>query len=359
MGEAGGGNGAGAAAGGGQSGRAGHAGQSGSGTGGQGGSDLPPSFEWEPVCVGSSCLAFAPVARQAAAGAFDAVRNEVVIYGGETFENTVLAETWAWNGSAWTQHCADNACNSALGPRYGAAAVFDPARESVVIFGGLNGPSVQSCQNGTFAWDGASWAALAPENPPSGRYSPGMAYDSARGVIVLFGGSCENVPLGGTFELGADWREACIGDCAATAPSARSGIAMAYDAARGLTVLFGGSTASGPSDETFLWNGTTWSAANPSTRPEPRIGARMVYDSRRERSVLFGGTNSTEAFADLWEWDGVDWRKLAPFHEVQPRHRATLVFDSDRNRVVLFGGASDPSTDPQTYLNDTWELIVE
>ena len=33
---------------------------------------------------------------------------------------------------------------------------------------------------------------------------------------------------------------------------------MAYDQARGVTVLFGGSTASGINDETWEWNGTNW-----------------------------------------------------------------------------------------------------
>lgn len=281
------------------------------------------------------------------------------MYGGETFGNSVLAETWGWNGSEWTEHCAANACSSPLGPRYGAAVVFDPQRESVVLFGGLDGPDVVNCDNGSFAWDGAGWTALMSDGAPSPRYSAGMAYDTARGVAVVFGGSCGNIPLSGTYELGTHWREACVEDCAVTAPSARFAIAMAYDEARAVTVMFGGALAGGASDETFLWDGSAWSAANPATRPAPRAGARMIYDSVRQRIVMFGGTNFTEAFADTWEWDGTDWQQLTVNIDMAPRHRAALAFDSRRNRVVLFGGASDPSSDPQSHLNDTWELVVE
>ena len=84
----------------------------------------------------------------------------------------------------------------------------------------------------------------------------------------------------------------------------------------------------------------------------------MVYDSVRERVVLFGGTDFTTALEDTWEWDGVDWRRLEVVGPIG-RHRAAMAFDSTRNRVVLFGGAADPSTDPQYYLNDTWELLAE
>ena len=45
-----------------------------------------------------------------------------------------------------------------------------------------------------------------------------------------------------------------------TSPSVRSGAAMAFDAARGQVVLFGGYDPSvGDVNETWVWNGATWS----------------------------------------------------------------------------------------------------
>ena len=41
-------------------------------------------------------------------------------------------------------------------------------------------------------------------------------------------------------------------------PSSRDRVAIAYDAARGVIVLFGGSTDNGLSGETWEWNGTVW-----------------------------------------------------------------------------------------------------
>ena len=48
----------------------------------------------------------------------------------------------------------------------------------------------------------------------------------------------------------------------ATSPSARGGSAMAYDAARGRVVLFGGADVDGtPLGDTWTWDGTTWAIA--------------------------------------------------------------------------------------------------
>ena len=67
------------------------------------------------------------------------------------------------------------------------------------------------------------------------RDSHAMAYDSARGVVVLFGGQ-HDVRKGDTWEWdGAVWTLR-----ATTGPSPRYGHAMAYDSARGVVVLFGG-----------------------------------------------------------------------------------------------------------------------
>src|SRR5882672_10594794 len=63
--------------------------------------------------------------------------------------------------------------------------------------------------------------------------------------------------------------------------------AMAYDSARGVTVLFGG--AGGVfNGETWEWNGTAWSRRVVSS-PSPRDGHAMAYDSARHVTVLFGG----------------------------------------------------------------------
>src|SRR5579862_6826043 len=70
--------------------------------------------------------------------------------------------------------------------------------------------------------------------------------------------------------------------------SLREGHAMAYDAARGETVLFGGITAGSFSDDTWEWNGTVWTQRTASG-PSPRSRHAMAYDAGHGVTVLFGG----------------------------------------------------------------------
>ena len=64
---------------------------------------------------------------------------------------------------------------------------------------------------------------------------------------------------------------------------------MAYDAATGTVVLFGGDGSSGDLGDTWTWNGTTWTEQTPATSPPARESATMAYDAATGTVVLFGG----------------------------------------------------------------------
>ena len=89
----------------------------------------------------------------------------------------------------------------------------------------------------------------------------------------------------------------------ATHPSARDSAAMAYDAATGTMVLFGGETGEGRLfGDTWTWDGTTWTQQHPATSPSPRAGAQMAYDAATGTVVLFGGghVGGGVPFGDTW-----------------------------------------------------------
>ena len=71
-------------------------------------------------------------------------------------------------------------------------------------------------------------------------------------------------------------------------PSARYGHALAYDAAHGSTVLFGGYTSALLNSETWDWNGAAWTQRMVAG-PSPRYQHAMAYDAGRGVTVLFGG----------------------------------------------------------------------
>src|SRR5262245_45348724 len=63
-------------------------------------------------------------------------------------------------------------------------------------------------------------------------------------------------------------------------PPARQRQAIAYDLARGRTVLFGGLDVTlSPLGDTWEWDGAQWTALSPASSPSARYGHAMAYDA--------------------------------------------------------------------------------
>jgi hypothetical protein len=69
-----------------------------------------------------------------------------------------------------------------------------------------------------------------------------------------------------------------------TSPSGRGDTALAYDSARQVVVLFGG----GIKNDTWEWDGRTWTERKPKTLPEVHGRHVLAYDSYRKVTVMFG-----------------------------------------------------------------------
>ena len=132
-------------------------------------------------------------------------------------------------------------------------------------------------------------------------------------------------------------------------PIPRSIHAIAYDVARGRTVMFGGWDSDHILADTWKWDGTNWTQRTPATSPPARAGHSLAHDSARGRVVLFGGVGSfrdetlrefLEFLGDTWDWDGTRWTQPTPVMGPQARHLHALAYDAARGRVVLFGGES-------------------
>jgi hypothetical protein len=241
-------------------------------------------------------------------------------------------DTWELDGDRWTQR------SPLTNPpkRGGHALAADTARGRVVLFGGgyLTPPGTWTYYTDTWEWDGANWIQPLPATNPSGRTWTQMAYDAGRGRVVLFGGADGQngqSALGDTWEWdGTNW----LRRSPTRSPSARHGHAMAYDPARGVVVLFGG----GQLSDTWEWDGANWTQRFPATSPSARSQHGLVYDVARGRLVLFGGTlGGPVYFLDTWEWIGNDWVQRLAAGGVRG---GPAVYDSGRDRVVQFSGES-------------------
>ncbi len=175
-----------------------------------------------------------------------------------------------------------------------------------------------------------------------------MAYDSARGRVVLFGGVAVGNRLGDTWEWdGSTW----IQRAPPVSPPARAGHAMAYDNIRSSTVLFSGDDINSQGlVDTWEWDGDMWVEKTPSAGPMSRTYSAMAFDIALGHVVLFGGCASSDCpAADTWEWDGSVWTQKTPPVSPPERQGPAMAYDSARGRVVLFGGVSGFN------LADTWE----
>ncbi len=228
------------------------------------------------------------------------------------------------------------------------AVAYDSARRVTVLFGGHGSGYApdEFYKDETWEWDGATWMLRSVEGPP-GRNQHAIAYDSRRGVTVLFGGTGIDGTLGDTWEWdGEEWTLRTL-----SGPSPRTRHTLSYDSQRGVTVLFGGEPHGG---ETWEWDGATWTLRS-VTGPWGRRDSPMAYDSRRGVTVLFGGFSSAGIQGDTWEWNGVEWTRI---YATGPavRHAYGMAYDSDRGVVVLLGGrgVGGPPSYFELY-DDTWE----
>jgi hypothetical protein len=280
--------------------------------------------------------------------AYDSTRNRVMMFGGvDALRNR---ELWEWDGTTWLQKpIAGNWPSS----RAQCGIAYDAQRAQLLLYGGTDDSSFRS---ELWVWNGTSWSEKSPTVgiKPGVRAQMPMAYDSARDRVVLFGGLEAATRKDEVWEFdGARWEDRTPnGD----KPSSRIRHAMAYDSARKRVVLFGGMTGSTRLQDVWEWNGNVWLDRTPAVvtatnLPPARQSAAMAYDRARGKTVLFGGADATSSRQDVWEWDGATWAEVAPAGNIMPSARSghTMVFDTVRNRVVMFGGAG------ATYPTDTWE----
>jgi hypothetical protein len=276
--------------------------------------------------------------------AYDSQRQVAVLFGGENPLTGVhsTSATWEWNGASWIQRTSGSPP-----ARKDAAMAYDSGRGVCVLFGG--GTNVFQHEipfNDTWEWDGSIWTLRKANDPaatdrPPPVDNPVLVYDSVRRRTVLAGAyeraGAEINPLSKTWEWdGNNWV------AHAAVPPARSGTAMAYDPVRGFTVLFGGTPpADSHNNETWTWNGTIWTRVA-TGGPPPRDEHALAFDPRRKVLVLFGGlgTSIEDVYQDTWEWDGSGW-SLRPFayrFGLIGRRRHKMWYDTGDQKAVVFGG---------------------
>lgn len=294
---------------------------------------------WPQVAKESS------IVRNGHAMVYDESLRRVILFGGAD-ASSVRDDTWAWDEAnrRWQRLKGPGP-----GPRTFPAFAYDAKRQEAVLFGGNRvlfgtGEENDTILGDTWIFHKGQWSRRVAAGPHA-RAEAGMAYDRLRQRIVLFGGYYRDetgtTRLGDTWEWdGQRWRL-----MATSGPRPRSGLALAYDERRCRVVLFGGS---GLASDTWEWDGTQWTEVAAGNVPG-RFNPVMIYDPTVGGLVRFGGWNGKTRVAETWILRPTGWKRL-DIPGPSARNHAAFVYDRSRRRGVLFGGH-----DGEHVFGDVWE----
>ncbi|HOB70584.1 MAG TPA: kelch repeat-containing protein, partial [bacterium] len=247
-----------------------------------------------------------------------------------------------------------------------SAVAFDTARGVAVMFGGKTNSDPT---DKTYEWDGYLWKEVILSDPegdgnPSARYNHSMVYNAVKDRVVLFGGwtdKSENSSEMWEYD-GKSWEK--IVPQSVINPTARNSHAMVYDVFSNKIILFGGLTASGRTDELWEFDGESWEKITPQSdiNPTARNSHAMVYDVFSNKIILFGGLTASGRTDELWEFDGESWEKITPESVQNPaaRNSHAMIYNILSNKIILFGGLTDSGINDELWEFDgeSWEEII-
>ena len=228
--------------------------------------------------------------------AYDAGHRQIVLL---NFRD----QTWLWSNNQWTQ------AHPPVAPprRTGAAFAWDPAMSAVLLFGG-QAYGDQTLLNDTWAWNGSRWTEVGKggQAPPASFVSI-ATYDPVRREMVLVQ---SDIHFGTPIQLwtwdGVAWRQRSVAG-GPTSPVA----AIAFEP-RTRTVIAIAGECSGFEcrSQTWNWDGTTWHQLTPAHEPGFAFyNMSLVPDPRSGRLLLLTVSSNSlgPAPTETWSWDGRDW----------------------------------------------------
>ena len=180
-----------------------------------------------------------------------------------------------------------------------------------------------------------------------------MTYDPVSEKIIMFGGWDGRRYLNDTWAFdGTTWTHLHTRGL----PPARAAAQIAYDKISQKVVLFGGYNGRSYLGDTWIFDGTTsrWVRARAAHSPTP-VTSPMLFTDPNGHVDVYGGFNGQFYQYQMWQWTGTDWNQLnlpaLPF----ARSSAAVGVNAATGKAVLFGGLADINpVNTWTYNGTTW-----
>ena len=257
-----------------------------------------------------------PTGRELGGMVYDSKRDQLLLFGGvgQTYYNDI----WSWSPTTrnWTQVTISGTTMPAV-TSSALSMFYDPARDKVLVY--INYATIWQFDPATSAWVQRAVTANAP-TALTQRGNAEVTFDSDRGKILLIGGYGYVAAVGDVYDSDvwewdtttAAWTERPPAT-GATVPPARVYHVASYDTARRVVVMFGGyeEVTGVPTvalNDSWEWDGIggTWSETTPAgVKPLPRYNQLQVFDSQRATTLVFGGTvpaDTTYGPQEIWEY---------------------------------------------------------
>ena len=311
-----------------------------------GNQSVTAAFVLTPATCGAWSLIPAdprPSPRYRSAAIWDPVRHRVLVYGGLTF--SPAGDTWALTmgaSPAWSLVV------SGSNARGDCAAVYDPVRDRFIIYGGTSGSGFHFNDAYALPLTGApTWAQIAASGtPPAPRIDPSVIYDPLRDRLLVFGGSIR-CGLGCATPQNDVWQLTLAGTPtwtqlapAGTPPPPRASAGAIYDPVRDRMVIMAGAGANPNGAWVLSLAGTpTWTDLAPWGVPRSAYGGPGFYDPTRDRALLLQSDGAGISALDFRDQPNQPlWCKISPSGNLGARYGASAVYDPDDDAAIVFAG---------------------
>ncbi len=258
-----------------------------------------------------------PAPRFGHTGLYDSASNRMMVFGGSLSgsgpcvnDYWILKQANAVGTLSWT---SVSPSGSAPAPRLRHSSVYDPSTNSLIVFGGFDCTStyfndVWILSNANNFTGTPAWTHVLPAGtPPSPRESSAAVYDPATNSMILFGGDAGSPIFNDVWVLShangsggtPGWTQLTV---SGTGPAARTGHSAVYDSQNSRMTIYGGVSGSFVFSDTWVLSNANsvagtpaWTQLTPLTPGPPRYYHSAVYDSVSNQMTIFGG--ATDPFS--------------------------------------------------------------